>query len=142
IEVEPELIELDRILAHLGLSREQLVDLGILIGTDYNPGGVKGVGPKTALKLLRDHGCLEAIVEAKPDIGLPENYREIRDMFLNPKVSDDYIVKWGSPDVEGIVSFLCHERDFSEVRVRSALEKIVAGLKTREAKRTLESYFG
>ncbi|MBS7645877.1 flap endonuclease-1 [Candidatus Bathyarchaeota archaeon] len=142
VEVEPELIELDRVLAYLGLSREQLVDLGILIGTDYNPGGVRGVGPRTALKLLKDHGCLEAIAEAKPGLGLPENYKEIRDMFLNPRISEDYRVEWGSPDVEGVVSFLCRERDFSEARVRGALEKTITGLKAHEAKRTLESYFG
>ncbi|MEM2122678.1 MAG: flap endonuclease-1 [Candidatus Bathyarchaeia archaeon] len=142
IEVEPELIELDRISAYLSLSRVQLVDLGILIGTDYNPGGVRGVGPKTALKLLRDHGSLELIVEAEPELGLPENYREIRDVFLNPKVSDDYRLEWRPPDVEGIVSFLCRERDFSEARVRGALEKSMTSLKTHEVKRTLESFFG
>jgi flap endonuclease-1 len=141
VEVEPELIELDKVMAYLGLSREQLVDLGILVGTDYNPGGVRGVGPKTALKLLRDHSSLELIAEAGSGLALPENYREIRDIFLNPKVSDDYRLEWRPPDVEGVVSFLCHERDFSEARVRSALEKSMAGLKVQGFKRSLDSFF-
>lgn len=142
VEVEPELIELGRALADLGLSREQLVDLGILVGTDYNPGGVRGVGPKTALKLLKDYGDLEHIAEAKPDLELPENYEEIREIFLDPKVSDDYRLEWKLPDVEGVVSFLCRERDFSEARVRNALERSIEGLRIRRGRRTLESFFG
>ena len=136
VEVELELIELDKALKELGLTRDQLIDLGILIGTDYNPEGVKGIGPKTALKLIKEHKKLEAIkVE-----GLPENFPEIREVFLKPKVEEHYTLKWSKPDVNGVIQFLCKERDFSESRVKTALEKMLSGL-TQE-KRTLESFFG
>jgi flap endonuclease-1 len=136
IEVELELIELDKVLKELGLTREQLIDLAILIGTDYNPEGIKGIGPKTALKLIKEYGKLEAI---KID-GLPENFLEIREIFLKPKVEEQYVLKWSKPDVNGVIQFLCKERDFSESRVKTALEKMLSGL-TQE-KRTLESFFG
>ncbi len=141
LEVEPQLIELDETLSHLGLSREQLVDLGILVGTDYNPGGVKGIGPKTALKLLKDYNDIENIAQSKPSLEVPENYMEIRRIFLKPEVSDDYKLEWRTPDVGEVVSFLCGERDFSEARVKNALEKSLSRF-TTQRKRTLESFFG
>lgn len=52
VDVKPEVIELEEVLKALEITREQLVDMGILIGTDYNPGIYK-VGPKTALKLVK-----------------------------------------------------------------------------------------
>ncbi|MCD6312629.1 MAG: flap endonuclease-1, partial [Thaumarchaeota archaeon] len=58
VEVEPELIHLNKLLEELGITREQLIDLAILVGTDYCE-GVKGVGPKTALKLIKAHGSAE-----------------------------------------------------------------------------------
>ncbi len=60
IEVVPEIVEMAKTLKELGITHGQLIDIGILIGTDYNPDGVKGVGPKSALKLIKEHGSLEA----------------------------------------------------------------------------------
>lgn len=140
VEVEPEYVELSRVLSELGITREQLVDLGILVGTDYNPDGVKGVGPKTALKMLREHGGLDKIL---PNIKaeFPEDPRKIRQVFLSPEVSDDYLLEWKEPKIDDVVLFLCKERDFSEERVRNAVERMVAGTKEREKKRTLDSFF-
>src|SRR5207253_9682894 len=56
VQVDPEIIELAATLDSLGLTREQLIDLGILIGTEFNPDGLKGIGRRTALKLLREKG--------------------------------------------------------------------------------------
>ena len=53
VDVVPEIIESSRTLEELKLTKEQLVDIGILIGTDFNPDGFERVGPKTALKLIR-----------------------------------------------------------------------------------------
>ncbi|MGD9911839.1 flap endonuclease-1, partial [Methanothrix sp.] len=63
IDVPPEVIILEEELTRLGISREQLIDIGIMCGTDYNRGLPK-VGPKRALKLIREHGCLEAVLDA------------------------------------------------------------------------------
>lgn len=136
VEVELELIELNKILKELGLTREQLIDLAILIGTDYNPEGVKGIGPKTALKLIKEYGRIEAIKLEK----IPENFLEIRELFLKPKVEEQYTIKWSQPNVDGVIQFLCRERDFSESRVKNALEKMVSS--PIQEKRTLESFFG
>ena len=142
VEVEPEIVELNLVLSELGLNREQLVDLGILVGTDFNPKGIKGVGPKTALNLIKEHGKIENVVRAVKDGELPENLDAIREIFLNPKVSDNFMIEWKRPDVDGVVSFLCGERAFSEVRVRNALEKMMIGVESGKGKKTLDAFFG
>lgn len=140
IEVEPELIELNKILGKISITREQLIDAGILVGTDFNE-GVRGVGAKTAVKLIRENGKLEQLLAKKNEIQVQPNYQEIRDIFLHPKVASNYELRWLKPDEEKVVAFLCGERDFSEDRVRKAVSRIVEGTASR-TNTTLESYFG
>ncbi|HMK82667.1 MAG TPA: flap endonuclease-1 [Candidatus Bathyarchaeia archaeon] len=140
VEVEPELIELNRVLEKISLTREQLVDAGILVGTDFND-GVKGIGAKTAVKLVRENGRLEQVLENNRKIQLQSNYQTIRDIFLHPKVTSDYELNWSEPNEERVVAFLCGERDFSEERVRKAVSKI-ANFSSSKSNTTLDSYFG
>ncbi|MBS7614852.1 flap endonuclease-1 [Candidatus Bathyarchaeota archaeon] len=141
IEIEPETVELAKLLKELEITFEQLIDIGILIGTDYNPDGVKGVGPKSALKLIKEHGSLEAALPMLKNAEFPVEPRIIREVFLHPKVTDNYSLSWQEPNVEGVVEFLCGEKDFSEDRVRKALSKAVEGMKESKKKTTLESWF-
>lgn len=140
VEINPEIIDLNQVLAELKISREQLIDIGILIGTDFNPDGVKGIGPKTALKLVKECGSIEKI-PTLPKEAFPEKPERIREIFLKPEVTDDYKLEWKTPNIEGVVKFLCGERDFSEDRVRKAVEKIRSGFSKLEAKGTLEKWF-
>ncbi|MEM2169412.1 MAG: flap endonuclease-1 [Candidatus Bathyarchaeia archaeon] len=141
VEVNPEIIELKRVLRELEITHEQLVDIGILIGTDYNPEGVKGVGPKTALKLIKTYGRLEEVLPTLKGAEFPVEPSEIKEIFLHPNVTDNYVIEWRGPDVNGILEFLCGERDFSEDRVRKALEEAMRGMRETRAKRTLEEWF-
>ncbi len=141
VEVVPEIIELDQVLKELTITREQLVDIGILVGTDFNPEGVKGIGPKTALKLIKQHGSLEKLLPTLKEAEFPVETQRIREIFLNPKVTDNYKLTWKEPDIEGAVNFLCRERDFSEKRVRKALKKTTEGLRKVRGKVTLETWF-
>lgn len=142
IEVVPEIMKLDHVLEELEVTREQLIDVAMLVGTDFNPDGVKGVGPKTALKLIKQHGCIEAALPELENAKFPVEPKRIRDVFLHPEVTDNYKLDWTEPNVDGVVDFLCRERDFSEDRVRKALSKMTAGLKEAKSKTTLESWFG
>lgn len=118
----PELIELQKLLASLEITREQLVDLAILVGTDFNT-GIKGVGPKTALRLVRAHGRLEELPE-EYRTQLPENFDELRRIFLKPLVIDEYDLDFKELDEEGLHRFLCDERSFSEARVDLAVHRM------------------
>jgi len=142
IEVVPEIIELERVLKEMGITYEQLVDVGILIGTDFNPDGIEGLGPKTALKLVKEHGSLEKALPYVKNASFPVEPARIREIFLRPEVTDAYRIEWRQADVEGVVDFLCRERDFSEDRVRKALEKMQKGVSKEKGKTTLEQWFG
>ncbi len=138
IDISPEIIETPRLLEKYGITREQLVDVAILIGTDFNI-GVKGIGPKTALKLIKKYGRIEEITEV-PGLKelLPESVlNEVRGIFLKPNVTDVEGLEWKQADEEGLVEFLCNERNFSEERVRNALRRI----KKRPATGALDEWF-
>jgi flap endonuclease-1 len=115
----PELIELQRLLDSLKITREQLIDLAILVGTDFNQ-GIKGVGPKTALKLIREFGRAEDLPQNYRDL-LPVNLIQLRDFFLQPIVTDEYQIHLNALDEEGLRRFLCEERGFSIERVDLAI---------------------
>jgi len=124
VDVDPELISLQKELDNLGINQMQLVDIGILCGTDYHP-GLARVGAKTALKLIREHGSLEKVLQARGEQGaLSERFLEIREIFMNPEVTDDYQVKMNRPRTDEIISFLCQERDFSVERVKKATDRL------------------
>ena len=128
----------------------QFVDLCILLGCDYlDP--IKGIGPNTALKLIREHGSLEAIVshiqsESKSKYTIPADwpYKDARDLFFNPDVRPadhpDCEFQWNAPDVDGLVKYLVDEKGFSEDRVRNAAERLKKNLKTAQQAR-LEGFF-
>jgi len=141
IEVVPEVVELDRVLSELGISHEQLVDIGMLVGTDFNPEGVKGIGPKTALQLIKEHASLERLLPALKTAMLPVNPAKIREIFLHPEVSDNYHLTWKEPDEEGVIEFMCGERDFDQDRVTKALEKMSTGIKKQKSATSLEQWF-
>lgn len=130
ITVSPERIQLKEVLSGLHLSREQLIAIGILVGTDFNP-GARGIGAKTAFKLIAQGDYPEILAEKLPDLD-PE---PVMDYFLHPPVTDDYALAWHPPDREGIVRMLCEDYDFSPDRVKKALEQITgpSGQKTLDA---------
>ena len=142
VEVVPEIMKLDHVLKELDVTREQFIDIAMLIGTDFNPEGVKGIGPKTALKLIKKNGSIEELLPELKDATFPVEPRKIREIFLSPKVTDNYKLEWKQPDINGVIDFLCNERDFSEDRVSRALKKMTEGIKEAKSKTTLESWFG
>ncbi|RFU33432.1 hypothetical protein B7463_g2902, partial [Scytalidium lignicola] len=143
-------IHLDKVLQGLNMDRKQFVDLCILLGCDYlDP--IPKVGPNTALKLIREHGTLEKVVEwmksdPKQRYTIPEDwpFAEARELFFNPDVrsADDpeCDFKWEAPDVEGLVQFLVTEKGFSEDRVRSGAQRLQKNLKSQQQAR-LEGFF-
>jgi len=141
VEVIPEVIELERVLKETEITHQQLIDIGILVGTDFNPEGVKGIGPKTALKLIKNYGSLEGALPELKEAAFPVEPRQIREIFLHPKVTDSYKIVWREPEVEGVAGFLCDERDFTKERVLKALERAIIELKKASTKTTLERWF-
>jgi flap endonuclease-1 len=121
--IVPETIELGPLLHGWGITREALVDLAMLVGTDFND-GIKGIGPKKALTLVRQHGRIENMPEEiRHALGDQEAIDEVRRIFLHPDVTDAFDVQPAEPDLDGIVRFLCDEREFSRERVSAAIDR-------------------
>ena len=119
--VTAEKIVLSELLAEHDITHEQLVDLGIMVGTDFHP-GIRGIGPKTGLKLIKEFGTIEAVCEAK-EKELPERLSEIRELFLNHPVEGELPAS-GMVDEDGLRKFLIDEREFSERRLMRALDRM------------------
>ncbi|SCV00380.1 LAMI_0G04676g1_1 [Lachancea mirantina] len=132
-------INVEMVLEGLNLTIEQFIDLGIMLGCDYCE-SIRGVGPVTALKLIKEHKSLENIVafiesgESNAKWKIPENwaYKEARDLFLKPDVLDasDINLKWTEPQEDALVEFMVKEKGFNEERVRTGIQRLRKGLKT------------
>ncbi len=138
IDVVPEVIETQKTLDDLELSREQLVDVGILIGTDFNPNGFERVGPKTALRMIKKYSRLEDIPEIQEQLQQID-FEEIRQIFLKPNVADVDDLDFKSVDYEGLTNYLVKERSFSEDRVNSTLNRLKKALEKKS--QNLDQWF-
>ena len=138
IDVVPEVIQTQKVLDALGLTREELIDIGILIGTDFNPNGFERIGPKTAIKMIRKHSRLEDIPQIQEQLQRID-FQQIREIFLNPKVTDVKEIVFEKVDYEAITGYLVKERSFSDDRVNSTLNRLKRALEKKS--QNLEQWF-
>jgi flap endonuclease-1 len=130
VEIEPEIIDTQKTLDSLGITRVQLVDVGILIGTDFNPNGFDRIGPKTALKMIKQHSRLEDIPQIQEQLH-EINYEEIRKIFLEPIVANVDEIVFGNVNYEEMTNYLVKERSFSEERIQSSLNRLKKALEKK-----------
>jgi len=144
IEVKPEVIYLDKLLRELGISREQLIVIGILLGTDYNPKGIPGFGPKTALRHVRAYSNPEKALRAVESKAGGYDLFAIYKYFINPEVTDNYTIKFRPPDENAVQRILVEEHDFNPDRVKRALERLKKAYREHlRARQTgLDAWFG
>jgi len=125
---KPEIINLHESLNKLGIDNRQLIVLAMLAGTDFNPGGIKGIGPKNALKLVKKHKNDFAGIfsEVKWSSHFDFGWEEVFETFVKMPVTDDYELEWRNIDEERIIEVLCGEHDFSRERVASIVNRLKA----------------
>jgi len=131
-----EYLKLQKVLNELELSRDQLIDVALMVGTDFNL-GIKGVGAKTGLKIAKTKGLEQYLKEKKIDLGLATD--DLRNIFLNPEINKEYEIKWKSVDQDKIIDFMCSKHNFSEERVLAAVEKMETSKTTQKS---LTDWFG
>ena len=113
--------------------------MGILLGTDFNPDGFKGIGPARALKFMKTYGSLERIEPLKEELAKID-YPAIRRIFLSPPADRGVKPVWKGFRPDAVEAFLVGEHSFSAERVESASQRI---LKAESSKTdTLEKWFG
>jgi len=145
VEIKPELIDLERVLDILEIDLDQLICLGILVGTDYNPKGIPGIGQKKALQIVQKYKKPIFIFNSVEEqlMSLPEedrfNWQEIFQLFHKPNVvKADF--NFGKVDEKKIKKILVEEHDFSEQRVEKQLEKL-REIKEKQKQKGLDKWF-
>jgi flap endonuclease-1 len=125
-EIKPELVVLQDTLSALGISHDQLIALGMLVGTDFNIGGIKGIGPKNAVKLVKKYDTnLDGLFkEAKWNESFEYPWEEVYSLFKKMPITDDYFIEWRVPDRKKTYELLVEEHEFSEERVNSTLDRL------------------
>ncbi len=120
VMISPKIIYIDEVLKKLEINQKQLLYLAILVGTDFNPGGVKGIGPKKALKLVKEYNDPKILFKlVSPEL----DWKEIVDVFEKMPVKD-VDLKWGEVDQDRVRKILVDDHDFSLERVNKTLEKL------------------
>lgn len=137
-EILPEVIELEKLKAEHELDLRQIIAIGILVGTDYNK-GIKGIGPKRALKIAKENGNIKEISETEIGEKFDVDPLEVEKIFLEPNVKDEYEIEWADPNPDEIKEFLCGKHDFSESRIETGIERLKKGASKR-AQESLEKW--
>ncbi len=138
IDIVPELIETQKTLDNIGLTREGLIDVGILIGTDFNPNGFERIGPKTALKMIKKHSRLEDIPQIQEQLQ-EIDFQQIRKIFLEPDVANVDEIIFEKIDYDAITNYLVKERSFSGDRVQSTLNRLKKAIERKS--QNLDKWF-
>lgn len=147
VDITPERVELKRLLTHLGLNQKQLIWLGMLMGTDFNE-GIDGVGPKTALKIVKEKKSLKEVVDyvnGKYKNGFEVEPAEVEDVFLRPETSEigksdlNALLKDARPNKEKLMKFMCDDHDFSQERVDKFADTL-AGYKSAAGQRGIGAW--
>ena len=133
IDVKPERVRLSKLLSSLGISREQLIMLGMLMGRDFNS-GIDKVGPMTALKIVREHSTLDGVVKyvgEKYGIEFDADPGEVFGLFEHPEIDKiaperfSAMLSEAKPDKSGIMQFMCDKHEFSAERVSKVAERLL-----------------
>lgn len=140
--IKPELFELHNILNHLGIDQSQLIALGMLVGTDFNIGGIPKIGPKNALKLVKKHGAdLDSLFkEVKWSEHFDFPWTDVYYLFKNMPVTDDYTIRWDAPSLDAVKDILVAKHNFSEERIDISLAKLIKEEKGKEQS-SLSNFF-
>lgn len=134
--VVPVIVETGEVLKELGINQDQLIVLGLLVGTDYNIGGIKGIGPKNALKLVKEHkDNFEKLFEdVKWNEFFDFDWKDAFNVIKNMETTDDYELKWNDVDREKIIDIMVTEHDASLERIEKSLNELEKLNKEKEQK--------
>jgi len=140
--IKPELIELDKALNSLGIDKTQLITLAMLVGTDYNPKGIKNIGPKKALKLVKQYktDMDELFRDVKWGDYFDYSWQEVFYLIKKIPTTKKYKIEWSLPKTEKIKKILIDEHNFSEDRVNSSLSKL-SKIQEKQKQKALGRWF-
>jgi flap endonuclease-1 len=142
VDMEPEIVKLEDVLKELKVTRNQLIDIGILLGTDFNPDGFRGIGPKKAYKMIQEYGTLKKALEEKRLEADPTlDIDAITEIFMSPQTTGEYHLSWGQVDGGKLKEILVEDFDFSAERIEAAIGRMEKTRKEQGRQSNLERWF-
>ena len=145
VKLDIEFVSLPKFLEYLGITREQLIEMGLLIGTDFFP-GIKGIGQHKALDLIKKYKSLDNILKEKVKVGEieiqidPETINQVKTIFLTPDIKKDYLkLNWKKINYEKIEELLIEQHNYDKQRVGNALDRL-RKLNSSKAQISLDSF--
>ncbi|HLP79921.1 MAG TPA: flap endonuclease-1 [Acidobacteriota bacterium] len=140
--VSPQVVTLSDVLNELGIDRKQLIVLSILVGTDFNVGGIKGIGPKTALKMVKSTTDYDVMfAQAGWEKFFTHSWHDVYDLFENMPAVTDYKLEWKPVNEAAIIDLLVGKFEFNADRVKSTLADVKKKTST-SAQKGLNAFFG
>ncbi|RLG21200.1 flap endonuclease-1 [Candidatus Micrarchaeota archaeon] len=139
VDVLPEKISLQTVLDELKISREDLIEIAMIIGTDFNK-GVKGIGPKKALALVKAGKTVEEVYK-EHNISEDIDFKKLRSFFLNPPVTKNYKLEWKKVNEEKLIELLVEEHDFSIDRIKNGIEKLLKAYENKGTQARIDRWF-
>ncbi|MBN2420910.1 flap endonuclease-1 [Candidatus Woesearchaeota archaeon] len=141
-KIKPILVDLKETLSANKLTQDQLIVLGILVGTDFNIGGIKGIGPQKGLKLVEKYGndFDSLFKEAKWEENFDFSWKDVFDTIKNMPVTKDYELKWKKIDRDRVIKILVEEHEFSRERVERNIDEM-EDLETKGKQKGLGDFF-
>lgn len=146
ITLDIEYISLSKFISSLDLTQEQLIEMSILIGTDFFP-GIHGIGQHKALDLIRKHKSIKNMLAERVKVGKKELQIDqdivdsVKSLFLEPDIKKEYPkLKWGKINYEKIEELLIEKHNFSNQRVESALDRLKK-IDSSKTQVSLDSFF-
>src|SRR3989344_6897321 len=125
VDITTEIIDYQQVLNELEINSDQLISLAILVGTDFNPKGIKGIGPKKALGIVGTKKYpVEIFKEFEEQGNMDFNWKEIFEIFKKPNVNKNPEVKFSKLDSDKIREILVERHDFSLERVNNQIDKL------------------
>ena len=135
VDITSEMIEYVHVLNELGIDQDQFICLAILVGTDFNPSGVRGLGPKKALALVRQKKYpVEIFREVEHQLDF--NWQEVFEIFKKPNVKKNLKIEFPKLNESVTKQILVEEHNFSEERVEKNFAKL-KDLKKKSAQQRL-----
>jgi flap endonuclease-1 len=139
VDTKMELIEFEDVLNKLQISNEQLICLAILVGTDYNPGGVKGIGQKRALEIVQKYQFPVKIfeyVQNSEKYTLDFDWQQVFKQFhqFKAKTINSKEIQEKKINIEKLKEILVTRHEFSEERINNAIEKLSQIEKSKKQK--------
>ena len=141
VTIHIERIHLDTVLEELQLNRRELVDLSILLGTDFNPDGFKGIGPKTAMKLIKKYNTIEEIEKQESKVTLDFDVDEVRNIFLKPRDVETPKLVWEEIDRDKTLELMVEQMNFNRDRITSALDAAIREINKNKKQKALDTFF-